>query len=299
MERFDLHTHTTCSDGSLTPVELIDRAAERQVRVLAITDHDTVAAFAEPSTYKQAELHGIELIPGIEISAVVDEDKTHVLGLFIDPASDAISEVVTRQRSARLEYSMKVVDCLRADGWFVDERRMTGSDTVTKAHIADAVIKHPGNRVRLTNDFEKLPTRGLFIEALMNKGGKCYVERRVIRPDEAVDAVHAAGGLAILAHPVANLREGMSSEVMMSLLSSVPFDGIEAFYFYYSKSEGDIKVDEIDRFIKLARDVGLLISAGSDYHGPGQTIGGSVEVGFAGEAKLPSPEILKNLRAAL
>lgn len=299
-EVVDLHTHTSHSDGVLSPVQLIQRAAEHHVTALAITDHDSVDAYLEPTTYEAAEQYGVELVPGIELSTV-DEDncKIHVLGLFIDPHDSGIDDVITRQQLSRHQYAADVSQLLQADGWNIDVDSLLSDKALTKAHIADSVILDSSNTDRLAKEFGDFPTRGKFIETLMNEGGPYFVERHSISPGEAIDVIHAAGGLAILAHPVANTHEGTTYERVVNLLNVYDFDGLEAIYYYFSKSQGDRKIDEIDKYVGLAKELGLLVTGGSDFHGASPTLGNFVEVGFEGEEQAPGKDVLNVLKTAL
>lgn len=303
-EIVDLHTHTSCSDGVFTPVELIQQATNNGVGVLSITDHDTVEAYKHKETFEAAREAGIELVPGIEISTVgrnegPKETKVHVLGLFIDPSHKSVSELISSQQRSRVKYALIVGQLLEEDGWRVGAESLLEQGTITKAHIADDVLKNPLNEEALKARFGALPSRGMFIETLMNEGGPCYAEKHTVSSEEAIDVIHEAGGLAVMAHPVANVHEGMEFEEVVTHLKTHDYDAVEALYYYYSKSRGDVKIDEIDRYISLAQQLGILVTGGSDYHGASKTLGNLVDIGFKGERRIPDMSMIAGLRNAL
>lgn len=303
-ESVDLHTHTSCSDGVFTPVDLIHKAAHNGVGVLSITDHDSVEAYKHRETFEAARAVGIELVPGIEVSTseydeASKETKVHILGLFIDPEHESITGLVSSQQASRAQYAITAGELLRQDGWQLDAGALLNEGTITKAHLADSVLYDPANEKALKLRFGEMPSRGRFIETLMNEGGPCYAEKRTVSAEDAIRVIHAAGGLAIMAHPVANVYEGMEFEEVVTHLKTHDYDGVEAWYYYYSKSRGDIKVDEIDRYISLSQQLGLLVTGGSDYHGPTTTLGNFIDIGFKGEKRIPDRKVYTALCDAL
>lgn len=298
----DLHTHTTFSDGSLSPVEMIERAQRHGVGVLSITDHDTVAAYEQPyegkTLVEYARERGIELVPGVEVSASFEGGGVHILGLFIQPDSGVLKELLRRQQGFRKTYAKEVIAKLQSGGWqFEASEELAQGDSVTKAHIAGAIVSCEANKQQLLSVFGEVPTRGAFIEAMMNEGFAYFVEKQALLPDEVIDAIHRSGGLAVLAHPVAYLYEGMTKEAVISLLSSYKFDGIEAFYYYHDQTNWGIKIDAIDQLMSLARDKELAVSMGSDYHGPSPHHGAQVEVGFYNFDRKPAAQEFARLKA--
>ena len=292
----DLHTHTSYSDGTLNPAELIERAAVNDVAVLSITDHDTIDAYKDPTTFEAAKKYGIELVPGIEISAKYEGKSIHVLGLFIDVEHIAINSLITRQNEYRMQYATEVEGLLLADGWNITrDDFMTKGTTVTKAHIAQAVVERNDNKTRLEETFGTIPSRGAFIETFMNEGQPYYVSRPSIAVSESIDAIHAANGVAICAHPVANVYEGMTNSELNDVLRENDFDGVETFYYYFDQSKNGIMIDGIDQMTQIAEEHGMFITAGSDHHGPNPHHGRQTELGFAGLPKRPGMDIFNKI----
>ena len=292
----DLHTHTTYSDGSLTPAELIDRAASNGVSVLSIADHDTLGAYENDSIFEQAKKHGIRLIPGVEISAKYRSVGIHVLGLFIDYKNNTLNDTLKRQHNFRIDYMNRVVDMFEKDGWAIASKEsLLSLGSVTKAHISQSIVEHEENTSRLKEMFGEIPSRGMFIEAMMNEDCRYFIERETLSPKEAIQAIHDAHGIAIFAHPIASLYEDMNMTALRDVISNTNFDALEAFYYYHDQSRGGAMVTAIDQMTELAQEFGLAVSAGSDYHGPNPAHGRQTDVGFKGMPKKPGLKYLKAL----
>lgn len=249
----DLHTHTTYSDGSLTPAELIDRAASNGVSVLSIADHDTLGAYENDSIFEQAKKHGIRLIPGVEISAKYRSVGIHVLGLFIDYKNNTLNDTLKRQHNFRIDYMNRVVDMFEKDGWAIASKEsLLSLGSVTKAHISQSIVEHEENTSRLKEMFGEIPSRGMFIEAMMNEDCRYFIERETLSPKEAIQAIHDAHGIAIFAHPIASLYEDMNMTALRDVISNTNFDALEAFYYYHDQSRGGAMVTAIDQ-MKIGR----------------------------------------------
>jgi hypothetical protein len=295
----DLHTHTTYSDGELTPTELIDYASQRGVVAISITDHDTVSAYAEPSLFDHANSQGVEIVPGVEVSTGIGDQRYHVLGLCIDPAEPELTHWLKGLRDSRDEHLKSVVDLLLSHDWSVDRFVTQAGQAFTQAHIAQAVVGDANNRSRLETEFGDVPNQGQFIERYMVPGGEFFVPRTKPTPSEAVDTIHKAGGLAFLAHPVAyRYEQGLSYEDIATELHSSGYDGIEAIYYYFHKSGGDREIDEIDDFTEIALDQELLVSGGSDYHGASLPIGNYMDVGYREKRVYPTLALLRSIQRA-
>lgn len=292
----DLHTHTTHSDGVLTPCELIDRAASNGVAVLSIADHDTLGAYKDTSIFERAHKRGIRLIPGVEISAKYQSIGIHILGLFIDYKNTVLNDILKRQSQFLIEYMSRVVDMLKADGWTVDSKEhLLSLGSITKAHISQSIVENKDNFDRLREIFGEIPSRGRFIEAMMNESCKYFLERESLSPAEAIRAIHEAHGIAVLAHPIASLYEDTDMAGLRDIISNNNFDALEAFYYYHDQSRGGAMVTAIDQMMELAKEFGLGVSAGSDYHGPNPSHGRQVNVGFKGMPKKPGLKYLRPL----
>lgn len=281
----DLHVHTNQSDGELSPIEVLRRATKNGVKTLSITDHDTLAAY-DFDILPQASKLGLNLIPGVEISTV-DElgRKWHILGHFIDPFSPFLREWLESLKQARRTYTKDLILKLRSVGWSVDEEILK-LDVISKAHIADAVIGHEDNVAILSEYFGgTTPSRGQFIERMLNKGCPAYVLReKSPSPEEAIGAIRRAGGVSTIAHPIAAVNEQfIKIEEIARYIKTLDLDGVEVYYYYYNKSQGDRKSEMVSDFLQLAKSLGLAATGGSDYHGSGSNIGNYVDIGMPGE----------------
>ena len=284
---YDYHTHTTYSDGDLTPFELIDRAKKNGVRVLSITDHDTIDAYKDPQLASYAKENGIDIIPGIEISSA-DEDgvRIHILGLGVDSDNPKLSEWSESVKMGRKKYASQVMQLLASNGWAIDpaeKQKLLDTPIVTKAHIADPYLEVAENRHLFAQRFNTENTRGAFIEQLMNDGGAAFVHREgTISPDKALELIRNASGAAFLAHPVSLLYEqGLSMDRVGQLTAQHGFDGIEAMYYYYHKGGGDKAIDMVNEFLAMAKYLGIAAIGGSDFHGTSAQIGNYTDVGMA------------------
>jgi predicted metal-dependent phosphoesterase TrpH len=296
----DLHAHTSFSDGVYRPSELLSYASERGVAALSITDHDTVAAYANSEIFDYADSVGIELIGGVEISAESGRNLgVHVLGLCIDTAEPRLLSVLAGLRENRKEYTTAVVQKIIDQGWQFNLDELEAGQTYTKAHIAGAVVTDSKNQGRLQREFGTMPTRGQYIERYMNRGQLCYVERKMPSTNTAIAAIHDAGGLAFLAHPVAYVYEqGLEPDQIVSDAKKEGFDGIEAIYYYYHKSGGDQEIDKVDLFSGLAKEQGMLITGGSDFHAASSYVGNFMDIGFRDKANFPDVTLLRSIQSA-
>jgi 3',5'-nucleoside bisphosphate phosphatase len=296
----DLHTHTYYSDGFLGPKELLQRAHKNHVAALAITDHETVEAYKEPGVLELADKSGIELVPGIEISTVDEEgDRFHVLGLFIDPENPSLNDRIEMLRLSRQEYAHNVCQLLHKAGWAVDMDSLFKAPIITKAHIASNILNQPPNIEKLVNAFGPGYNRGQFIESYMTAGRPFFVPRaHGINPQQAVEIIHKAEGLAFIAHPVACLFEGLPQRTLKKKIEAHGYDGIEAIYYYHNKSKGDVEINETKQFLRLAKKLGLLVCGGSDFHGDAPELGRVVDVGFGDRKIVPTLDLVNSLKQA-
>jgi predicted metal-dependent phosphoesterase TrpH len=242
----DLHLHTTASDGTLSPSELVNQARAAGLSIFSITDHDTTAG--SDAAAKAAGDAGLELVPGIEISAVADGRDVHVLGYFIDTASPGLSEFLVRQRRDRLRRVHEIGKRLAALGAPVDVAPIAAAAargrSVGRPQIADALVT-AGYVASRNEAFDR------FLEA----GGPAFVPRQGARPEEVIDLIHDAGGLASLAHPGVTGRDDL-----LPVLVAAGLDALEARH-----SDHDAGTEA--RYRTLARELGILVTGGSDFHG--------------------------------
>lgn len=253
----DLHVHSTESDGTYTPRQLVLAAKKAGLSAFALTDHDTTAGVKKAADI--AAEYDIELISGIELSTQYELPTTkkqsreiHIVGLFIDPSNPTLLEKTAEFRANRDSRNEKIVTALQKEGFAITMEQLLAENpnsVITRANIARYLYTH-GMIKSVQEAFDKY----------IGDGCKCYVGRFKITPMEAVTLIHTAGGIAILAHP---LLYHLSTETLRHLiddLKAVGLDGIEAIYSTYTTGE--------EQFVKrLAREYQLLVSGGSDFHG--------------------------------
>ena len=259
MRRFaDLHTHSTASDGSTAPADLVDLAEQKQLAALALTDHDTLAGLSEAADRASLypELH---FIPGIEVSAVYPRGTLHLLGLGIDPAGASVVDLTARLRRAREQRNPKILDRLRGLGIDLDMEdvlacvpgdRSPQTRVVSRMHIARAMIE----RGLARNPKEAM-------DRYIGAGAPAYVDKERTPPRQAIAAIRDAGGLAVLAHPP-QLQTRNAAELQRVLRNLID-DGLEGIECYHS----DHSPQQTRLYLDLARRFGLAVTGGSDYHG--------------------------------
>lgn len=260
----DLHVHTNISDGALTPKEVIDEAANNNVSVLAIADHDIIDAYTD-DLFNYAKEKKIEIIPAVEISTKTKKCGIHVLGYNIDINSEKLKNKLFELRNIRHKYLHDVSKALNDIGYKIDTDELDKIEAVTKAHIARDVIKHEENKDLLMKDFGHIPEMGEFIETIMNEGCKAYVKKDTVSPKDAANIIRAAGGKVVLAHPVAYKHEdNLTDEDILELVKETKADAIEANYIYINRD--GVKINEVEKWNKFAKENGLLTTIGSDFH---------------------------------
>lgn len=246
----DLHVHSNVSDGTYTPTELVEYALKKGLAAMALTDHDTVDGVEE--AVKAAENTGMELIPGVELSAEYRGRDIHVLGLYLDYTSEKFLSYLKEFKETRDARNVKMAERLTAHKMpvTVEELREEYGDAVlTRAHFAK-LLKKKG----FVNSYDEAFVR------FLGDDKPCYVPRERITPEGAIKLIHEAGGIAVLAHPLL-YHLGMDElEVLIKRLKDCGLDGIEA---VYSMNKGR---DE-RRMKELAEKFDLLITGGSDFHG--------------------------------
>lgn len=258
----DLHSHTTASDGSLPPKALVEHAAQCGVQVLAVTDHDVTAGLAEAQT--AADAHGIALVPGIEISVSWAHQTVHVVGLHIDPDCHVLQrglEKLHEFRVWRAEEIARRLEKARIPGSLEAARAYASGKIISRTHFARFLVEQ-GYAKDMKQVFKRYLVR--------NKPG--YVPGNWASLEQALDWIHQAGGMAVLAHPA---RYQISSQRLRQLIEEFrERGGVGIEVVSGSHSQGDIQ-----RFAELAEHYGLYASRGSDYHGP--------ENAYADPARLP------------
>jgi predicted metal-dependent phosphoesterase TrpH len=249
----DLHTHSNCSDGALTPTQLVERAVAAGVDVLALTDHDTVAGLTEAQ--READRHGLTMVPGVEISASWRAQSIHVLGLWIDPASDPFKLQLRGQADLRRARMYNICGRLAKLGLPGDELLSAVEaqpGLPTRAHLAEALVAG-GHIARAEDAFRKY----------LGKGKAAHVAADWPPLAQIVAWIRAAGGIASLAHPV---RYALSAGARRQLLADFAAAGGEALEVV----TGGNGAQHADAAAMLAVKFGLKGSVGSDFHSPRQ-----------------------------
>lgn len=260
----DLHIHTTVSDGALTPKEVIDEAVKNGVSAIAIADHDTVEAYT-PELIEYAKEKKIELIPAVEISTKTKKCGIHVLGYKIDITNSNFKAQLEKLRNARHDYLFDVSNKLGELGYQLNVEELDKIDAVTKAHISLDVVENPLNKELLLKNFGHIPSKGEFIETVMNEGCPAYVKKNSITPKEAANLIRSAGGKVVLAHPVAYVYEdGLTEDDILQLVEDIQPYGIESNYIYVDRN--DEKINDIDIWNAFAKKHNLSTTIGSDFH---------------------------------
>lgn len=249
----DLHCHSTFSDGVLSPTQLVRLAAERGLSALAITDHDTVAGVCEAAD--EAARIGLDFLPAIEISCAFPRPGTlHMLGYGIDPTDPGLLAATDQLGAARIERARMIIARLRSFGLDITVDHVineTGVAMPGRPHIA-SVLKNRGYVASRREAFDRY----------LGGGGLAYVDNSPFSPEDAIELIRAAGGIAVLAHPLLLRRATMSQlEALVSELAAAGLSGVEAMH-------GRHTLDDIHRLTRLADRVGLMTTGGSDFHGP-------------------------------
>jgi len=273
----DLHTHTSYSDGDYSPSDLVELAFKKGVKVISITDHDTVGAF-KSNIIKLAGDYGMLLIPGIEFSTIdeVSGQKIHVVGLNIDVNDVNLNSICDQLYDSRLNYLHRVDKKLADLGIKLRSHNIINSaSTITKSHISRDVITNPANENILIAKYGFVPMYSVFIGDYLAKGKPAFVKDDTeFHTKSAVDVIKQAGGKAICAHPSFNVLRGFSFDSMQQLILRNGFDGIETVNIQYDKKSNDSRFDMVAEFTEFAENNRLLSSGGSDFHGDNKIIYG-------------------------
>lgn len=266
--RIDLHTHTTASDGLLSPDAVVQLARDGGVTVLAVADHDTTAAV--DAAVAAGKRLGVEVIPAVEINTDVDEAEVHVLGYYIDHTAPWFQEFLTQLRDGRENRAAKMVGKLNALGIPVDYARVRAlaEGAVGRPHVARALVEV--GAVRTTDEaFQKY----------IGRTGPAYVERMKVTPEDAVRVIVRAGGIAVLAHPGWGVRDEWIPPLVEAGL-----EGVEAYYPDHTPAM-------TAHFMELAERYHLLVTGGTDFHG------GDLATRVAIGSQYVPPEVVERLKA--
>jgi predicted metal-dependent phosphoesterase TrpH len=271
--RVDLHLHTTASDGRCTPAELVDQAVRAGLTVIAVTDHDTTGAVREVEML--ARQRGLRAVSGIEITALEQGRDLHLLGYFLDPAHQELIGFLAEQRRARVTRVEAIARRLAALRMPVDIAPLIeavdrdGSRSIGRPQLARAMV-----------DAGYVADTAEAFDRWLGHGAPAFVARSGPTPEEAIAIIHAAGGVASLAHPGAD-------DIGDLRISTLAASGLDALEVFHSDHDGRLT----ERYATLARDLDLFMTGGSDFHGdPSHGVS-------PGSVTLPEPE-WRRLQAA-
>ncbi len=250
MKNIDLHIHTTASDGSFSPRQIVDMALDTGLAAIAITDHDTTSGNAE-ARVAGAE-HGLEVVAGIELSVNHEERSFHMLGYFVDPDDGPLNERLKEVRRFREERNPRIIAKLNELGMEItieEAMAKASGDTLGRPHIA-AVLLEKGYVKNTQEAFDKF----------LAKGAAAYVERDRITSLEAIGLIKGAGGVAVLAHPGIYKLTDAELEGIISALAAAGIQGIEVIYPEHTR-------DMESKYYEMAEKNGLAVTGGTDFHG--------------------------------
>ncbi|WP_225098529.1 PHP domain-containing protein [Streptomyces sp. CoH27] len=253
--RIDLHCHSTASDGTDTPAELVRNAAAAGLDVVALTDHDTTRGYGEAIAALPA---GLTLVTGAELSCRIDGISMHMLAYLFDPEEPALlaeRELVRDDRVPRAKGMVAKLNALGVPVTWEQVERIAAGGSVGRPHVATALV-----------ELGVVPTvSDAFTEEWLADGGRAFVEKHETDPFEAIRLVKGAGGVCVFAHPAAAKRGRTVPEFRIAEMAAVGLDGIEVDHM-------DHDADARDRLRGLAKDLDLLVTGSSDYHGSRKTV---------------------------
>ncbi|TWE09372.1 PHP domain-containing protein [Rudaeicoccus suwonensis] len=251
--RIDLHTHSTCSDGTQSPADVVRSAAAAGLDVVALTDHDSTRGWSDAS---DAALEtGVSLVPGIEVSCATDGISVHLLGYLVDPGDAALLAELEHARSSRRTRAQRIVDKLAPDTgltWDMVQQQFGPETTIGRPHIADALIAHG-----------VVASREEAFASYLHNSSKYHVSHYAPDPVTATALVRAAGGVPVMAHPFAAKRGRTVADDVIERMTQAGLAGLEVHH-------RDHDAAAVDKGTALAADLGLLVTGSSDYHGAGK-----------------------------
>lgn len=277
-KRIDLHVHTTASDGTDTPSQVVARAKKLNLGAIAITDHDSINGIAE--ALQAGEELGVEVIPGIEVSADYRGNKAHIVGLFVDHTREDLRPAVEWSVFERIQRNEKIVGAMAADGFDISLEilnELYPDSMLGRPHMAEYLMKK-GYVSTVKEAFDRY----------LGEGCPYYRNKERIPMERAVAAIRESGGIAVVAHP---LQYGYSEEELICFLQAARDCGCVALEAYYSEHSPA----EQEMLLSMAPGFGLGVSGGSDYHGSRKP---SIELGSGMDNLLSVPySVLDALKA--
>lgn len=274
MDTIDLHTHSTFSDGTFTPLQLVKYAEEKGLKAFALTDHDTTEGVKEAKSIET----NVEVISGVEISTRYDKKEIHIVGLYVNENDADLNKQLKYYREKRVTRNFEILEKLNSLGVNItidDVKESCTGDVISRAHIAKALV---------SKGFV-----GSYTEAFDRYLGdnKCaYVPRETLNYEESMELITKAGGVPVLAHPLLYKMSDTNLENMMVKLRQKGLKAVEVYYSTHSNSD-------TQHIMAMANRVGLIYSGGSDFHGATKP---KIDMGTS-MGKLAVPyEILEKIR---
>ena len=263
--RFDLQSHSTHSDGALAAAEVVRRAAQAGVQLLALSDHDTVSGVSE--ALAAGERAGVRVVPAVEISSIDSGAATprelHILGYLIDHTDPSFASLLADFLTDRERRTLRMAAALEELGFELDkaqlDARVAAGKPIGRPHLAEAVLGAPANASRLRE--ESIDDIGSLIRGYLIEGRPAFRLRETPAVAQAIDAIHEASGVAVWAHPfwdISNPGEVLSS---IDRFHALGLDGVEAFYITHTRENTQMLADR-------CAELGLLTTGSADFHGP-------------------------------
>ena len=279
MNQVDLHMHTTHSDGTFTPRGLVRHAKEKGLTCISVTDHDTMSSFEECA--EETKKLGIELIPGIEISAQFEPGTLHILGFFLDPSQPRLRATLESIQKARKERNPQIIDRLNRLGIEITLKEVeaeSGGKQIGRPHFAKVLFKK-GMVKSMDEAFEKY----------LSKGKSAYIDKRRLSSKDAIQRIRDAGGIAVVAHPKQMKLDEKSLTSEFKRLVDEGLGGIEAYNSCQSPKEAE-------QYRRIAKRFNLFVTGGSDFHGANKP---DVTLGVIGNGAELDYQVVKEMKASL
>lgn len=261
--KFDLHSHTTVSDGTFTPTDLVKKAIDEGFEYLAITDHDNIGGIKEAQ--RVADGSGLTIIPGVEISVEYGPGTMHMCGYFVDLDNAYFNEKLNFVQDARRNRNPKIVQKLRDAGFDItmeEIEAVAGGKQVGRPHFATVL-------------FEKgyVKTKQEAFDKYLDKSAPCYVNKERLSLEESIKSIKMAGGIPVIAHPIQlGLKDEQAYDEMIGYLKEKGVIGVEAYTSRQTEEENEM-------FYNLAKKHDMMITGGSDFHGANKP---NVKLGYFG-----------------